>query len=417
MALNKGAVLLYFPVLIQFLSIEEFGVWSLVFVLSRILGALMCLGGYSSVLRESAEDKSVGFSLLFKYVIISFTLCIAGSGVIYPILGSHWLLFAVLLGGYEAVFNLVTSYFRGLNFVGAFFVASLMSVAALSLATFYAYFNELNLFDTLATQIGSLFAVMLTVIGYLYFTGSRYRRPLSLSRLRLSLIFSIALIPHSLLQWVFTSSDRFIIKYIVGEGAVGAYSIAYNVALVLMVINSAIALFIQPYMIKHHDYWTYGGGAQKGVQLYTVAAVALFMGLSVVLYMDNVFFQLLGINTRSVFITFAIAYIGLFYLGGYYFFVSTLFYHRKGGSISRITSLAAVVNIILTIVLVTIMGIVGAAAATLATYVLYLFLVRSATLKIEPELNLRIRFPLFAGGGALSVAAFTAYNFNFGILS
>jgi O-antigen/teichoic acid export membrane protein len=55
------------------------------------------------------------------------------------------------------------------------------------------------------------------------------------------------------MYWILSSSDRWFIKHFLGEQIVGVYSFAYNVAIVGLIVNSAIVLTWFPESIKSYE--------------------------------------------------------------------------------------------------------------------------------------------------------------------
>lgn len=59
--------------------------------------------------------------------------------------------------------------------------------------------------------------------------------------------FNLPLIPHYLSQTVLNSSDRIMIKEMAGESEAGVYGLAYSLALIVMIFNSALMQTIGPW--------------------------------------------------------------------------------------------------------------------------------------------------------------------------
>ena len=66
-AISRGYVLLFFPFLTLLLSLENFGIWNLVIIVSNLLAPILSLNGAASILREGSENISKGFYLLKFY--------------------------------------------------------------------------------------------------------------------------------------------------------------------------------------------------------------------------------------------------------------------------------------------------------------------------------------------------------------
>lgn len=69
------------------------------------------------------------------------------------------------------------------------------------------------------------------------------------------LLFSIGLLPHTLSQWVSSSSDRFFVKLYTNDIELGYYSFSYSLAAIFMIVNSSLALGIPQLCVKNFIYF------------------------------------------------------------------------------------------------------------------------------------------------------------------
>ena len=65
-----------------------------------------------------------------------------------------------------------------------------------------------------------------------------------------ALAFNLPLIPHYLSQTVLNSADRIMIERMIGAGEAGIYNLAYSVALIMTLFNTALMQTISPWMYR-----------------------------------------------------------------------------------------------------------------------------------------------------------------------
>ncbi|QOP43235.1 oligosaccharide flippase family protein [Sulfurimonas sediminis] len=384
-AINKGAVLLYFPILTQFLTLEEFGKWSLVIVVSSLLIPILSLNGSAAILREGSQEISLGYSLLKKYLLIS--LLVSGLIIlaVYFYFNTNWFFYSLIIAFSEALLLLGVTMLRAEEKAFPYFLIFLFKTFFIFLLIIYAKFQGMPLEQLLLYHffIVGFFAFMLTI----YLLSKKVSKHHSYLFGSI-LLFGILLIPHGISQWIMSSSDRIIIEYILGSKEVGIYSLAYNLGMVLMLVNSGIALAIPPYMIKNIQNWKENHFDVKISNIYTYFSIVLFVIVLLLYVLDKNYTHILGYYGQEMIPLILIIYLSIYFLGIYYLFANYLFYHKKAYIISQVTLYASILNIVLTIVLTYFLGVLGAAIATLFAYIYYLYAIRKQTLSIEPLLQI-----------------------------
>ena len=66
-------------------------------------------------------------------------------------------------------------------------------------------------------------------------------------------LFKMALpmLPHYLALSIMAGGDKIAIAHIMGDGAIGKYSVAYSVGFIISLITSGISLAVSPWLIRH----------------------------------------------------------------------------------------------------------------------------------------------------------------------
>lgn len=390
--INRGVILIYLPVLLSVLTIWEYGIYSLTFVLSQLLLPMLSLNGSAAVMREGAEDSKEGFNLFFKYILITTIMTLLFSGIAYLTLNQttyNWVVFSILLGGIEALHLLLLTQLRCLNFLWIYLIFILIKVVGFFIILLVLPLSGISLEKILVLQSFWYILVFILMMGILLLISRKEDFFGGRITLKVVIPYSIILIPHGISQWIISSSDRFIIKVFLGDADVGIYSIAYSIAMVLMLVNSGIALSLPQHLIRNYERWTNGDLRKKFISFYHIICVGIFFVVNLFLILDKRKFGFLT-HHEEISITIIFIWASLHLLGLYLLYSNYLYYHKKTGILATQTLIAAIINVIITFVLVMKIGFNGAAIGTFISYSLYLLLIIRSAIKIEPKLKGRI---------------------------
>lgn len=388
-AIDKGSVFLFFPLVLKFLSLEEFGIWSLIIIVSSLLTPIVSLNGSSSILREGSENVSIGKYIL-KFFIV-YTLFIGGSFSVLLFfidnLQEKWLFYSFVMATIEGVLILVLTFLRTQNKSISYLIINLLKVSFLLILIIYSVYNKLELNQYLCIQviIMGIFTLLIVFIVF-YFDSNEYKK----IALYTVVIFAVSLIPHAISQWIMSSSDRLIIEYMLDTKSVGIYSLSYNIAQILTLINMGLGLALPTYLIKNYSDWKKKDFDIIIIKYYTYIAIFLFIFIYVLYYADYKYFNVLKYYNSEMLNLISINYLAIYILGLYTFYANYLFYHRKGKIISMVTFYAALVNILFSVLLIYIFGLIGASLGTLIAYIFYLYYIRFKTQQIEIDLNIKL---------------------------
>lgn len=390
-AINRGSVLLFFPFLTQLLSLADFGKWSLVIIVSNLLIPIIALNGSSGILREGSENLKIGFEILKKFIILTALIGMAMGFLAYYMHLQSWIFYSIIIATSEGLFTLALTYLRVEEKSSSYFLIILFKTITLFLVVLYAVDQNFSLDELLLYHFSVVACYAVALIFYLYFKNYSMSFELDFKPI---LLFSVALIPHGLSQWIMSSSDRVVLEYMLSSESVGIYSLAYNLALVLMLLNSGIALAIPTYMIKNYRHWLDEGFDNRLISYYTFLSIALFAVVLILYGLDMKYFHILKYYGDEMLPLIGLIYLSIFILGLYYFYANYLFYHKKAGVISMITFKAACLNVVLTIGFVYLIGVIGAALSTLFAYIYYLRSIRKAALSVDINISIVLIKPI-----------------------
>jgi O-antigen/teichoic acid export membrane protein len=382
-AINRGSFIIFSPILLNIILLEEFALYNLIFILSMLISPLFTIGGSASILREGVSDVQKAYTLLIYYIIwtillatIVFLLITIYDKSIY-----NWITFVVLLSFIESIFLLTMAYIRTINKAMLYLYLSLLKLFIILLTLYISYIHQYNLNDILLLQFILQFILLIFILFFIYSNSKNKIIPIKNSSE--ILLFGILLVPHGLSQWIMSSSDRLLIELFLNTEILGIYTIGYLIASILMLINSGISLSLPQQMIKNYTKWKEMEYDVFWVKKYSFATIILLILLVIFFIIDNKYLFIIKYYTCEMYLTFSFAYIGITILGFYYFYANYLFYFKKSKVISIQTFLAASINVILTIILINIIGVIGAAIATMISYSVYLYLVRKEALKLD----------------------------------
>lgn len=397
-ALSRGSVLIFFPIVSSMLTLAQFGIWSLALVTINLLIPIICLNGPASILREGSENTESVYHLIAYYTSITIGISLFGLALALQLESFFWLKYVIIIAFFEAIIMLFTTALRVFERPKIFFSINLLKTILILIAIIYAKGNNYSLTQLLIAHCSAVFVsftLVLIYFFYFYYTNVNIKfKILPKVLLQSTLLFSVTLIPHGVSQWLMSSSDRFILEAITNNTELGMYSIAYSLALVLGLLNTAIGLTLPVYVIKNYDNWVANRYDQKYIMLYTLISILFFLAITCIYLLDWKFFKVLKHYDIQIFLIFLILFNGLFILGLYYFVVNYLFYHKKSKLISIATLVTAIVNIGLTIIFSYFIGAVGAALATLLSYIMYLLVVKKLATSVEPNININIYKPI-----------------------
>lgn len=176
--------------------------------------------------------------------------------------------------------------------------------------------------------------------------------------------FGVPLIPHTIGGVILIYSDRIFISRMVGLADTGSYTVGYQVAMAISLLQSSFNLAWVPWFYRKLTLKTFEAQRQivKITYWYFLIIIVCALGLTIVspiifhVFINEVF-------ADSLQFVFWIA-IGFAFDGMYKMVVNYIFYVKKTYIISLITLFTAVLNLLLNYFLIKSYGAIGAAKAT-----------------------------------------------------
>ena len=183
-----------------------------------------------------------------------------------------------------------------------------------------------------------------------------------------ALFFNLPLIPHYLSQVVLNSADRIMIKNMVGTDETGIYNLAYSLALIMTLFNTALLQTLNPWMyerIKKHE------DKQMAKIAYTsLIAIALMNILIIVFAPEIVAIFAPKAYYEAIWVIPPVA-MSVFFMFSYDLFAKHAFYYEKTIFVMIVSVIAAVLNIVLNFFFIDLFGYRAAGYTTLICFIIY----------------------------------------------
>ncbi len=385
--LNRGLILLIFPLLLTFLSVKDYGIFVLTFSVGQMLVPVLSFSGTAGILRDGADNTSFGVYLLerFIYIVlinfaIVFTLLLLFNAYI-----ERWIFYSIIFGGLNAVFDLFLSFFRVVNQKKTYFLYTMVKVGLLFMAVCVAMYLKADLDLTLQLIVGLQMLLTLFLVTYLlrnYIT--KYKK--AFISVKSVLAYTLYIIPHGLSLWLMNSSDKVIIKWYHDELALGIYSIAYTIGSIQILINSGLSIALPQFVYKNYELWRTRRPRLKVILVYSTISIFVTLLILLGIFIDSRYFHFIKYPEQVKEI---IVYVipGLYLSGIYQFYSIYIFYQKKTRNLFYVGIAVAAVNLLLNILVIPVYGIWGAAVMTLVTYIIYVSSVILYVFRLEPDIQ------------------------------
>lgn len=183
-----------------------------------------------------------------------------------------------------------------------------------------------------------------------------------------ALLYNIPLVPHYLSQTVLSSADQIMIKKMVGEDEAGIYGLAYSVALIMTLFNTALSQTISP--------WVYQKIKDKKIkEISSTAYVCLIIIAAVNVLLIAFAPEVVAIFApekyhAAIWVIPPVA-MSVYFMFSYDLFAKFAFYCEKTGFIMTASILGAALNLVLNYIFINKFGYVAAGYTTLICYIIY----------------------------------------------
>ena len=374
--LQKGISSLTTPIFTRLLTTEEYGQFSVFNSWLSILGVFVSMNLFSGVYVQGLvkfEEKKRQFSSAMQG--LSLTLVLIWTGI-YLLFHEFWnniftlttvqMLSMLLIIWTSSVFQFWAVEQRvELKYQRLVALTLIASLARPLLGIVFV----LNAEDKVTARILGMAIVDVIAYTWLFFVQKKRGKVFySKDVWKYAFLFNLPLIPHYLSMSVLSSSDRIMIRNMIGASEAGIYNLAYNISLIMTMFNTALMQTIEP--------WLYKKIKLKQVKDISKIAYSTFIIIAGV----NILLMALAPEIVSIFAPkeyheaiYVIPPVAMsvYFMFAYCFFAVFEFYYEKTKLIMIATTASAVLNILLNFVFIKAMGYMAAGYTTLACYILY----------------------------------------------
>jgi len=373
--------LLLLPILTGYLSIEDFGILSLVETTILFVTPLILLNINAAI---NVEYFQVEHKVLKEYItnalaisFISFWLFFL---LVYIVrdrlvsvlhIESQFVLWIIVF----ALLRVVSSVVLGLLQVRqepikfAFFTLG-QSIVDISLSYILIVLYQFGYIGRLEGTYISFFIV--TVIGFYLLFKMDYISKITLKHTKSILSFGVPLIPHALSGTIMAMSDRYFISYYIGNDQVGLYTIGYQLSAVMLLVSMSVNQAWSPILFKLLKEKNI-----KEVYKFTLLLFLFFclVGIGVYLVKDLLFYIFVDNKFYMAKEYFGWLLLGFIFQSFYFLVTNILFYEKQTKLLATMTVIGAFVNIILNYYFIHSFGVIGVAYATAITWGLFFIIV------------------------------------------
>lgn len=376
--LTKAVAFFLLPIYTRYLTQDEFGIYNLVITIWPILLILYGKGfssflirGYHEIQIEQERRRFTGTILLFSLlvgVLFAVILHLFGNYIFSPLFKGvgykPFLQFAVAIAFFKllstnvlALYRAERKPFRVVGLSSVYFV--LYGLAAVVLVVIL----HLGLLGALWGQLGSL---LIAGVLYLIFVSRDISFKWNSNYLKGAILFVLPLIPHELGGWAVNLSDRILIERFLSLEQLAIYSLAYQLALGLNMLITAINQAWIPFFYEIADQPQSVKELKKSTTFYFIVVIGI--GLLLAMFSKEIIL-LMGeqkyIGAAAIFPLVIVAFIiNVFY----YIYAGAIFYANKTQYIPIITLCSGLVNIGLNFLLIPRYGYIAAAYTTIIAY-------------------------------------------------
>ncbi len=203
------------------------------------------------------------------------------------------------------------------------------------------------------------------IIVYLFSKGKKFYDK---GNWKYAITFCLPLIPHYLSQTILNQSDRIMISRFVGDSEAAYYTIAYTIAAIMAMFNSAVAQSLDPWIYKSIKNKTL---SRIGPVSYGLTAAIALLNFLVMALAPEALAILAPSNYQTALWVIPPVTASVFFQFMYDLFASFQFYFKKTKWIMIGSCGGAVLNIILNAIFIPLYGYIAAGYTTLVCYILF----------------------------------------------
>lgn len=368
--LTKGIAFISTPIFTRILSSEEYGEYSNFVAWAGIITIIATMDMHATVNRARYDYEDLDGYLS--------TIAITGTAVAFIL----WRVVRLFPDFFMRIFSM------DMGWIDLIFITTMVSPALMllqaknrikykyktyvALSFGSAFFSTLislvlvflmkdKLMGRLIGHYGTFFLVDLCVYTFIIIKGKHFK----LAEAKYALLICIPMVPHLLSKYILNQSDRIMIKYFCGSTDTAYYSLAYNCAMIPMMLATATNIAWSPWLSEqiHKNKFE---KVRKASYFYILFFYAVIIGIF--LFGPEIVMILGGEKYAQAIHILPPVVMGSVFQFLYNLYVSLEQYAKKTVGMAIGTTAAAFINIVLNWLLIPRFGYVAAAYTTLVGY-------------------------------------------------
>jgi len=377
-ALRVVVPFLMLPILTTYLTTTEFGLLSMIETTILFLFPFISLNIFSGI---SVEYYKLKKEELRHYISNAFLLSLL-SFIFFMMLAY------VFRATFEKSFSIPIMLVLSLPIFAVLRLSSQVVLSLLQMSNNPKYFAILVSIQTLVDfALSYLLVVMYTegywgrlagiyiayiiasIISIIYLYQKKYLGIFTFIYSSKILRYTLPLIPHVIGGVVIAMSDRYFIAYYVNNEVLAYYTVAYQLASVMLLLSVSVNQAWTPLLYR----FLKEGNSGKKILNYSMGLMILFVlfGIIVSVSEDILFYFFVDEKFHQAKEYYLWLLIGFIFQSLYFLVTNFLFYESRTKTLALITFLGALVNLCLNYVLIQQYGTIGVAYATTITWVLF----------------------------------------------
>ncbi|MBH10752.1 MAG: hypothetical protein CMG74_10465 [Candidatus Marinimicrobia bacterium] len=261
----KSIGIISLPIYTRYLSLDEYGVFSMFGVFGLTASGLLSVGLMHSTYRyffEFKNSQTENFKILnFSNIVFLISIFSLGSLIVYYFsdliihyvfkteLSTNILMLSFLSGvlTYFLDYNLLllTALKRSIIY-GVFNICRPLFMLSLSLI----FFNYLD-YNIYAIILGQLLGISIVLFISYFFLLDQFKLYFSASYVKTSILYSYPLLPRSIIGQIYSSFDKVMLTFYAGFSGVGLYSLSAKYSEVIKLIMASLDKVWHPYFLEN----------------------------------------------------------------------------------------------------------------------------------------------------------------------
>ena len=374
---QKGVAFITTPLFTRLLTTEEYGIVSVynswLSIMTIIATLELATGVFNKAMIKYKEDRDGYTSATLFLAFLTSTFCF----LIYIIIKDMW----------NKVFGLNT-FMMCMMFID---IIATLAISFWSIRNKFEYNYKSVVWFTLLSNVGgtvlslvlviinkqhrSEYRVLGTVLFHVFFNIILYilifkkgKKFISIKYWKYAVTYNLPLIPHYLSQQILNQSNRIMIKNMCGATEAAIFSVAYQIAIVLNILLSAIHASFSPWAftcIKE------GKEKRIGERTLQIEIGICLLSFIFSLFAPEIVYFMGGEEYSSAIWIIPPICMSIVFNTLYSFIANIAFYFEKTFFIMIGTIISAIANIILNLLLIPRFGFIASGYSTLLCYLLY----------------------------------------------